>query len=317
MKKTTFLFWSLLMLLFSQNVILGQPAMSEAEKLAERERRAAEIRSKISGGAADSQGMIRHNKEYADISVYAGKNQSGIEKEKVSKFNKLVAPNPEDLIKYESFIKKNRGGLFRLFPDFDCEARFVVKVGEKCANFILGSSKYSFRKKDYIAEFFDIQLKGNLLDSQGFLSQAVFTNLGDVPIEDVTLKTNGMDFLTNFSPQTEFQAVKTQHKQLTDGIKENGYTYSNAVNAENSMTFGLRIIAYQVTVPINYKGDLADDRFAFINFDKRKDLIIAFRIIRKEDDGNITIVWKELLSQKTPKLNYRKNEKLEDFNLKN
>jgi hypothetical protein len=319
MKQTAFLTFSLL-ILFSFPGVHGQ-AMTEAERLAAQERRATEIRNQQGGDHIGDNGMIKRNKAYADISPSKVNKISKEEKEEKLRIEKLIAPNPEDLQKYDSLIKTSRGGLFRLFPNSDCGGKYVVNISQKCANYVSEHSTYSFRQKAYEPEssyaYIDIQFKDNDLVSRGFLSQGIFTSLGDVPIEDVSLTSSGVDFLVNFKPQNEPQGARNQYQQITQGIKENGYFYSNVVKAELNTTYGLRIIAYHFIVPSLYVPYIGDNRFFTINHDNRRDLTIAFRIIRKEDDGNITIVWKELKNQLSPKLNYQKNEKLEDFKPKN
>jgi hypothetical protein len=36
-------------------------------------------------------------------------------------------------------------------------------------------------------------------------------------------------------------------------------------------------------------------------------------VIRKADDGGITIVWKRLSKEESPKITYKEDEKLRDF----
>lgn len=305
--------------MFVQTIIFGQ-STTEAERIATQERRDAEIRNNLGGGYTDSNGMIKRNKDFADIpsnykSTKLSKAEKATLKAEKERIEKLITPKSEDLQQYVALIKSSGGGLFRLFQNFDCEEKYVLKINEKCANYISGYSTYSFRRKSYFSEqdFIDIQFKGDDLVSREFLSQSIITNLGDVPIEDVSLNSNGMGFLSKFTPQSNPQAVKNQYNEITNGIKENGYFYSNIVKAELNTTYGMRIIAYHFTVPSRYVTEIADRRFYFINTDNRRDLTIAFRIIRKDEDGNITIVWKELNNKTPPKLKYGKDEKLEDF----
>ncbi|MEP6903577.1 MAG: hypothetical protein ABJA66_17775 [Actinomycetota bacterium] len=43
--------------------------------------------------------------------------------------------------------------------------------------------------------------------------------------------------------------------------------------------------------------------------DNRIDLTLAFRVIRKEPDGGITLLWKEIERQKSPPIKFPKREK--------
>jgi hypothetical protein len=56
-----------------------------------------------------------------------------------------------------------------------------------------------------------------------------------------------------------------------------------------------------------------DMMFLAIKDDKRVDLTISFRIIRKDADGSITLIWKELATKDVPELVFADNAVLKDF----
>ena len=57
----------------------------------------------------------------------------------------------------------------------------------------------------------------------------------------------------------------------------------------------------------------SDLKFLMLEGDKRKDLILAFRVIRKTPNGSVTILWKELQQNKAPEIVFQKEEKLMDI----
>ncbi len=70
--------------------------------------------------------------------------------------------------------------------------------------------------------------------------------------------------------------------------------------------------------PIRYrqypeKTSAGELRFHTLSLDKRADVIIVFRIVRKAEDGTLTIVWKELDRKEAPKIKFPKGEKFADF----
>jgi hypothetical protein len=86
------------------------------------------------------------------------------------------------------------------------------------------------------------------------------------------------------------------------------------------MTYALRVVAYQTKDKYisrfskkNKEFTAVDDKFFALKYDKRNDYIFAFRVIRIREDGGITILWKELSKQKSPKIVFEKEEKLADF----
>jgi len=227
----------------------------------------------------------------------------------------ILSPNSEDTNKYKNFLRQSDTGLFRLFPDLGCESNGIIRVDGNCANLIPGSWFYSFRQKAYSNEtYFDIRLKDGNLISDGFLLQGILVTLGDVPLEDVSLVGSGLKFLADFKPRTKSPEVKEQFLQIAKGIESDGYKYTKAVKASENMTYAMRVVAYRNDIDaeklfVNNQSRAENMNFLMINGDKRVDSILAFRIVRKDADGNITILWKELKQQNAPKIIFPKNEK--------
>lgn len=240
-------------------------------------------------------------------------------KEEIKKIKALLAPNPEDLAKYKDFLRQPNTGLFRLFPDFDCESKNLIRVDANCENFIAGSWSYSFRSKKYAdLDFFDIRFHEGDLIADGFLSQEILVVLGDVSLESVSPTSGGMKFLYDFKPEVQNHEAEKQFIQIANIIEVDGYKYSKRVKALENTTYAMRIVAYRNENNIKFRfrdGISSDDRrYLFTNtVDKRMDLTLAFRVIRKDKDGSISILWKELKRQESPKLIFQKNEKLSDI----
>lgn len=47
--------------------------------------------------------------------------------------------------------------------------------------------------------------------------------------------------------------------------------------------------------------------------DKRIDLLVAFRIIREDEDGSVSILWKEISRQNAPTIKFADNEEMTDL----
>src|SRR5260221_3066960 len=57
--------------------------------------------------------------------------------------------DPHDLVKYQAFFGSEKTGVFRLFPDFGCVTKNVLRIDGQCANFVPMSSSFSFRVGGY------------------------------------------------------------------------------------------------------------------------------------------------------------------------
>lgn len=242
-----------------------------------------------------------------------------LSKEERTRIRAIIAPNAADAVKYNDFLKQKNTGLFRLFPDFDCEAKSIIRVDGNCADLVPGSWNYSFRLKNYSdIDFLDVQLKDGNLISKGFLSQGILVRLGNVPLENVSLTSAGVKFLLDFMPKDQIVEAKKQFVQITEGIKAaDGYIYTNSLKADENTTYALRVIAYRSKVNnrgLSKKMTARELNFINLNYaDKRIDLTVAFRIIRRDEDGSITILWKEINRRNAPKIVFAKYEKPSDI----
>ena len=227
----------------------------------------------------------------------------------------LMTPEPADIEKYREFLKEDDTGIFRLYPDFDCEAKGVVNVAGNCANQVHRGSRYNFRDSDY---FSDLRYNNGKLSGSGFFSHEMLTELGDVPLENLDLNSPGVEFLNAYSPATDFPAANRQFREIVSGIKAGNLNFSRSVTPLVGLTYAMRIVAFDNKNSIQNRLFRRTREpllwtFRTVQADKRHDVIVAFRIVRMEADGNITIVWKQLSRKKAPSIKFDDREPLQTF----
>lgn len=214
-------------------------------------------------------------------------------------------PEAEDSAKFADFLKLPQTGLFKLFPNTGCFSRNVVQVAEECKNAIPLSNYYSFQKKDYTGQTAELGLKDENFYSRGLLTNALLVNLGDIPIETVSLNSNGVKFLADYQPARNNKEVLAKQKESTEGIKDGNYQYSNSAPAIENTTYAVRVIAYQgKLLKTSWSSSWVNHNFLnnLLKEDNRKDLIVVFRTVRKSEDGSLTILWKQLQLKDSPKI---------------
>lgn len=244
----------------------------------------------------------------------------------IKAFDAIRSPNPEDIILYEDFLKDKNTGIFKLFPDLDCSKGRIIRVDGECENIVSRSFAYSFSRKDYLGT--DLILKDGNLISDSFLSQSIIVPLGFRQIGYVSLNLPEAKFLTDFKPETTSKKAKEQLTQIAKTLSANGFRYGKVVKIYDYETYLIRLISYQISDDL-YKLVREESHNAFMNgkFDnnywdfsvkygiheKRRDKIIAFKIIRIDKDGSVTIVWKELADKKSLILEFGVGEQLSDL----
>lgn len=220
----------------------------------------------------------------------------------------VISPNPALLQKYSAFLSRSNSGIFRLLPDTGCAVNDrVISAKEECIKYSMpgAGSSYSFRTENYrISRLADISLKQGKFGITGVFMHGVMTKIGDVPLENVTLSSPGVGYLVAFKPSTSAEDVVKTDDNFRKGEEHDGFRYAKQFDVDTNSTYVLRTVAYRGKV----LRSLGGVRYNELDFDKRKDVIVAFRVIEKADDGSVTIVWRQLLEADAPKLKMPKRD---------
>ena len=228
-------------------------------------------------------------------------------KQKLTREQKsYLLPEQTDSVRYTSFLAQPKTGLIKLFPDAGCEKNAsLLRADKECLNWIPNSAFYSSREREHTTEYLaDIRLEKDFLISDGVLSHGILVALGNVPLENVTLNSAGMNFLVNYQPEQKNKDAFTQFVQITKGVKSDGFLYKNTLPAVADNTYALRVIAYRGRFLQTFRGF----RFNVLDGDERADSTLVFRVIRKSEDGSISLLWKELQRRDAPKLTSEKRK---------
>ena len=307
-------------LLFS--IIIGTSIVSAQDDV-----RTPTGRREITPEQIKNRDFDRRRKEMDRVSNLPRENPNRKKRKTMSKaerrrFKQATTPLREDVEKYRTFLKSKNTGIFRMLPNFDCESERLIKVDGKCANFVPGTWSYSFRQGDFSnRDFHDVGVIGDVFVSRSLLNQGILVSLGDLAIQDTVVSSPGMSFLAEFSPAIDREGARRQLAEIGGGIEQDGYLYANQAKLVSSRTYGIRVVAYRMNDrwssrlwPKNENQITKDElKFRGLEFDKRIDALFVFRVIRIDENGGITIVWKRLEKTKSPKLVFEENEKLEDF----
>ncbi len=220
---------------------------------------------------------------------------------------KSVEPERELFVKYAAFLRAQKTGLTKLIDDKGCSANIrVVVATEDCLKYTMpgAGSSFSFRTENYcILRFADVTFAKDGFQAGGALIHGIFVELGDVPLANVDLRTKGLKYLVDFQPEPDYEEGIEMNRQLTQGIVSDDFLYRRSVPANKNTTFALRSIAYDGKSLRAIRGVIYNE----FDFDKREDVIVVFRIVQKDEQGDVTILWKELQQKDSPKIR-RKDE---------
>ncbi|NNE99358.1 MAG: hypothetical protein HKN25_10105 [Pyrinomonadaceae bacterium] len=218
----------------------------------------------------------------------------------------LLAPADEDKANAEAFLKQKNTGLVRLVSDKGCARNTrVVEASIDCSRYSMpgAGSAYSFRAERHrIHRLADLNFKRNTFQALGTLTHGIMVNLGDVPLDRIDLSSPGMKYITKLKPARNMAAAGDLATKLTKGIKKDGHTYASILAVKPGNTYVLRSIAYRGVLPVTVGGISYNEIDESLDFDKRRDVIIAFRTVRFATNEYVTILWKELRNKKAPKL---------------
>ena len=222
-----------------------------------------------------------------------------------------------DIQGFANFLKQPMTGVFKLFPDIGCVSKNVVRISGECARFVPLSSSFDFRTNRYGDEVYhDIHFENGRIYSDSFFSQGILTAVGEMPIENVGLSDPAIRFLDDFQADTEPRSAMRHAKEFLTGVDSGGFHYADAVEPKENTTYAIRMIAYRLEnalPPLSPDLSMNELLFHSLAMDKRVDLIVAFRLLRTDQNGGVTIVWKELSRKDSSKIKFSKGDPLRDF----
>jgi len=308
--------WSTLVIIFAAVVDLHGQGLPPFDQRAEDQRReterkiAAERERRNTGEFETATKTVRP----PERTVVAGPT---IDRETSERIRLARRVDAADYSRYSEFLKAEKTGIFKLFPDYDCVVKNVIRIDGDCKDFVMASSSFSFRNLGYAHPYYsDLVFNQGEIFSNAFFSQGIIVSLGDVPIEDVMPSGDGVRFIFDLPPASDPIEARKMAVKFKAGLEDNGFKYSSSVRPAENTTYALRSIAYNVanSLPaVTEMTSLNELRFHTLSLDKRGDVIIVFRIVRKGADGSLTIVWKELDRKEAPKIKFSKGEKFVDF----
>lgn len=225
--------------------------------------------------------------------------------------------DPADVEKYASLLRQKDTGIFKLFPNLGCMSKTVVKVSAECEKFVPLSSSFTFRTNNYSDEVYhDIFYKNERIVSDSFFSQGIFVAVGDEPIEAIDVSHPALKYLTSFQPDAEPGSAKDHAKLFRAGVESDGFRYEDSFEPRENTTYAMRMVAYRLANnldPMSDETTMTEMMFHSLQFDKRVDLVVLFRILRRDENSGITLVWKQVSRADAGKIKFGKNVALKDF----
>lgn len=183
---------------------------------------------------------------------------------------KFLTPSEEDLAAYAEFLKQADTGLIRLLPR-EVYDEFPNKPGKITLRG--GGAYYSFvRLTHAYGRGSDIELQQNRL-SVGFAGYdyGLLVKAGDGPLDAVTFEHPSVRILGKYQIGTTEAEARSEHRRIGAGANIDGIDIRSDLPIEVNANYVLR--------SINYPDS---------------DILVALKVIGKDQDGSVTILWKLL-----------------------
>lgn len=218
----------------------------------------------------------------------------------------LLIPEVEDGSRFAEFLKQPDTGLTKLIRDFGCDEYSTEKPNEQiCSRFTMpgGGSAFSFRVADYQQwKLADLLYDGKSFIVFGQMSLGMVVDLGKVPLDLLTTENKGLAYLVGFDPSGNIEEATKQNTALADGVTDKGVLYKKFLPVVPGDTYALRSVAFRGSVTREHNGT----KYNELDFDKRKDIVVAFQVVRQDFNGTVTILWKILQTKQSPVLSTTK-----------
>jgi len=203
------------------------------------------------------------------------------------KVKKRLEINKEDYLNYKSFLEIPNTGIVKILAQSECADR---KTRAQCwrtnAEIDAFAGSYSFAKRQYtFASRADFSVVDNNLEATRTEIQTIIVDLGNAPLETLTLESKGVGYLKKINPFSQVAQAQKQYNDFLKGIFFEHFNYSKSALVKLNNAYAVR--------SIDYAHSSAAEKENF-------DTIIVFKVVRLEKDGSITLLWKELSRNNSP-----------------
>jgi hypothetical protein len=200
----------------------------------------------------------------------------------------FLSPSAEDQAAFAEFLKQPNTGLIRLLPSGLYEDRLTIRGSGAYYSFVRLTHEYGrgsdielqeprrSANDDYVPPpIADYSFHTGFAGADfGFI-----VTLGNVPLEKVTLGYDKIKYLVNYTPPSKEPKARAEQRRVFGGLQSKEFGNQSTVPAQLNFTYALRSINY-----------------------RESDVLVAFRVVRKEIDGSVVILWKMLKRFPTPAL---------------
>ena len=172
----------------------------------------------------------------------------------------LVAPSAEDRKAHADFLAQPDTGLARLLP----RGKYDLALEG-------GGAYYSFKRRtNEYGRGSDIELDGERF-KVGFAGAdfGFFVSLGDTPLESVSVESAELLPLAEIEVPADVAKARELYYRSNFGFEAQGRVYKREVPALVNNTYAVRSVNY---------GE--------------RDVLVAFRVVRKDADGSLILLWK-------------------------
>lgn len=214
----------------------------------------------------------------------------------------VLAVSEPLLNRHSEFLKDRNSGIVKLNFNSSCLAGTdLVVATEACLPFKMpgAGAAFSFRTESYrLPRLADVILHDGIFKTGGAFQQVLMAELGDIAIESISLNSTSLKYLVDLKPVDDSNEFTKFENEIKKGIQTNGFLYRKGQFVKQNTTYVLRSIAYRG----KYFRAIDGIQYDEMDFDRRRDVIVTFRVVDKDPAGNITILWRRLKDAESPVL---------------
>ncbi len=185
----------------------------------------------------------------------------------------LLDTSDEDKVACAEFLKQPETGLIRLLPRerYDYAHKLPMRGGGAYYSFALRTHEYG-RGSDIGLE------QGKFSVGFGGYDFGFIVMFNDLPLEEMTLEHPLIRSLVEYQPPLKENEIRAEHRRTYQGIKVGELTAKSSAPLNTSVSYVLRSFDFDNT-----------------------DVLVAFRIVRQDQDGSVILIWKMLKKFPAPK----------------